>query len=298
MRKSITNKSLVLIVAFLSILTGYACAQEKKKPSKEICITFNELPASLGFGKVDVNAVNYLILQSLKNHGVKAAGFVVGNQIGENYDILGKWLNDGHVLGSMTNSNQDLHQIDVGSFLQQVSSGAESLEPMLSGFGQKKRYFRFPYMHYGTKVEDKDVIFVFLEEQNQIVAHATILLDDYLFNLHLEKLGKEPDSARLEQLRDEYLEHLEAAVEDAEFKSKDLVGKNCRQILLLRANRLNAIFLEDILYLLEFLEYKFVTLERALKDPLYTKSEAYFESQGVGFLDMILLSDPDLLPAE
>jgi peptidoglycan/xylan/chitin deacetylase (PgdA/CDA1 family) len=247
---------------------------------------------------VDAKAINYLILQSFKNHGVKAAGFVVGNNIGENFDILGEWLNDGHTIGSMTNSNQDYHQVDIAGFLREIADGAGAIEEMLVGFGQKHRYFRFPYLHYGLKIEDKDAALVFLEEHNQNIAHATILVDDYLFNLNLEKLGKEPDSNRLEQLRDEYMEHVADAIEDAEFKSKDLLGKQCRQIILLRANRLNAIFLEDILSLLEHLEYKFVTLDRALKDPLYVRAEAYFGTRGASYIDMILQSDPDLLPAE
>lgn len=263
-----------------------------------MCITFIELPASVGFGEVDVQAINYLILQSLKNHEVKAAGFVVGSYIGEGFDVLGEWLNDGHTLGSMTNTNQDYHQVDIASFIKDIASGNEALEPMLAGFGQKKRYFRFPYLHYGTRIEEKDAAMIYLDEQNNLVAHATILVEDYLFNLTLEKMGKEPDSNTLEQLRDEYLEHLETEIEAAEYKAKDLLKKNCRQILLLRANRLNAIFLEDILTLIEHLEYKFVTLERALKDPLYVKAEAYFGSRGVGYIDMILLSDPDMLPAE
>ncbi len=139
---------------------------------------------------------------------------------------------------------------------------------------------------------------IFLEDKSVVVAHATILVDDYLYNLTLEKMGKSPDSFRIEQLRDEYLEHFEAEIEAAEYKSKDVLGKNCRQILQLRANRLNALFLEDIIALIESFEYKFVTLDRALKDPLYVKAEAYFGALGVGYLDMILLSDPDLLPAE
>ncbi|HEX2897284.1 MAG TPA: polysaccharide deacetylase family protein [candidate division Zixibacteria bacterium] len=298
MNRLIKNVSITL--AILALISGFSSAQtqEKKKLTKEMCVTFNELPASLGFTEVDAKAINYLILQALKNHEVKAAGFVVGSYIGEEFDILGEWLNDGHTLGSMTNNNQDYHQVDVESFLADIASGEEAVEPMLTGFGQKNKYFRFPYLHYGTRIEEKDAALNFLDEHNLIVAHATIVVDDYLFNLSLEKMGKEPDSMILEQLRDEYMEHVADAIDDAEYKSKELLKKNCRQILMLRANRLNAIFLEDILNLIQYYEYKFVSLERALKDPLYTRAEAYFDTRGVGYLDMILQSDPDLLPAE
>jgi len=295
------NKSklfwLALVVTLLWSLCVFA-ADDAKKKTKEMAVTFDELPASLAFGEVDRKALNNQILEALKTHKVKATGFVVGQYVQDGFDLLGQWLNDGHKLGSMTNSDQDYHQIDAESFVADIAAGNEVLEPMLSGFGQQNRYFRFPFLHYGTTQEAKDDADIYLQEHNIIVAHATVLVDDYLFNLTLEKMGKKPDSADLQQLESEYLENIQSQIEDAEFKSQDMLKRNCRQIIVLRANRLNAMFLDDILSTIEELGYKFITLDRALKDPLYVKAEAYFGSRGVGYLDMILQSDPDLLPAE
>ncbi|MBN1212859.1 MAG: hypothetical protein JXA92_09810, partial [candidate division Zixibacteria bacterium] len=66
----------------------------------------------------------------------------------------------------------------------------------------------------------------------------------------------------------------------------------------LRANRLNAIYLEEMLTAIENMGYKFISLDRALKDEVYGKSEAYYDTRGVGYIDMLRQSDPDLLPAE
>jgi hypothetical protein len=286
------------IAIFVALIMSFSTFGQEKKKKLEIAITFDELPASLGFGEVDKQAINYLILQALENHEVNATGFVVGQYVDDEFDVLGKWLNAGHKLGSMTNSNQDFHQIDAESFIADIRAGNEVIEQMLSGFGQSHRYFRFPYLHYGITAEDREAVMVYLEDQNIIVAHATTLVDDYLFNLTLEKMGKIPDSAQLMQLRQEYLDHITERIQDVEFKSKDMLGRYCRQILQLRTNRLNALFLEDILSTIERMNYKFVSLDRALQDPLFEKSEAYFGSRGAGYLDMILQSDPDLLPAE
>jgi len=289
---------LMLGLFFLSLLMAPAGQAQSKKKSKEMCITFDELPASRAFGEVDVEALNYLILQGLRNHEIKAAGFVVGSYIEESFDILGQWLNEGHTLGNLTNSNQDYHQIDIKSFISDIAKGYDILEPMLSGFGQKKQYFRFPYLHYGTKLKTKEAVNIYLEDQEMVTVHATIVVDDYLYNLSMEKLGKFPDSNSLKQLSYEYIEHIIFKIQDAELKSKQILGRNCRQILQFRANRINAVLIEEILTAIENLDYKFVTLERALKDKLYGRAEAYYGARGVGFLDMILESDPDHLPAE
>ncbi|MBN1213641.1 MAG: polysaccharide deacetylase family protein [candidate division Zixibacteria bacterium] len=290
---------LLLIAGF-----GYAPAQEKKNadkkktPTKEICITFNELPAAKSFAGVDREAVTYLILEALKAHAVKATGFVVGENVETGYDLLGRWLNDGHQLGNMTYSNQDLHELGIEQYIQEIKMGAAAIGPMLDGFGQKKRYFRYPYLHYGITVEAKEQVTLYLEDRNYIVAHASVVPEDYLYNLSLEKLGKIPDSAEYENLMNEYINHVLDEIERVERLCKEFIGRPVRQILLLRANRLNAIYLEEMLTAIENMGYKFISLDRALKDEVYGKTEAYYDTRGLGYIDMLRLSDPDLLPAE
>ena len=292
----------VILAVFVSPLGNPVAADKKDdssaKKKKEICITFNELPVAKGFGDADVQAINFLILDKLKLHKVKAAGFVVGENIGDAFDILGQWLNDGHLLGSMTYSNPDLHDLGIEQFINDIKLGAEAVEPMLAGFGQKKRYFRFPYLHYGNTVEEKTEVRKYLDHKKYVVAHATIVPEDYLYNLSLEKLGKIPDSAAFENLLNEYVNHVLDEVEREEALAKEITGHSVRQILLLRANRLNAVYLDEILTQLENMGYTFVTLDYALKDPVYTETEAYFGPKGVGYLDMIYLSNADLMPAE
>lgn len=270
----------------------------KKKKTKEICITFNELPASKSFGEIDRTAITYLILETLKKHKVKAAGFVVGEEIGESFDILGEWLNNGHLLGNMTYSNQDLHELGIEQFINDIKAGGKALETMLLGFGQKRRYFRYPYLHYGNSVESKKQIKLYLEGHNYKVVHTSVIIEDYLYNLSLEKMGKIPDSADYENLMNEYLNHVLDEIESSERLAKQVLKRSCRQILQLRANRLNAVFLDEMLTAIEGMGYRFISLNRALKDKLYSTPEAYFGSRGVSYIEMIRDSDPDYLPAE
>jgi peptidoglycan/xylan/chitin deacetylase (PgdA/CDA1 family) len=288
----------VLLALNWSAATGQSKAPGKVKGKKEIAITFDELPAAKSFGEVDLEAINYLILDALKRHNVKATGFVVGQDIDNSFDILGRWLNEGHKLGSMTYSNQDYNYISTEQFLDDIARGLDAIEPMLSGFGQKRRYFRYPYLHYGTTVPEKEEVAVFLADRDIVVAHATTVPEDYLYNLTLGKLGKHPDSARFDELMNEYVNHVLDQVERVEQLSLELENRLVPQILLLRANRLNAVYLDDLLTALEGEGYKYVTLDDALADPVFTRGEAYYDMKGVGYLDMIYMSNPDLLPAE
>ena len=138
----------IIGIVILSLLAGQTMSADKNskketKEKKEICISFDQLPASIGFQEVDRDAITYLIQQALTKYEVKAVGFVVGEQIDESFDILGEWLNNGHTLGSMTFSNQDYNQLGISQFIEDVSRGDNELDIMLQGFGQKKRWFKY-----------------------------------------------------------------------------------------------------------------------------------------------------------
>ncbi len=292
-------QAVVLSALIVFVLGGQEQVVAKgKKAPKEICITFDELPIAESFDTVDRSAVIKQILEALKKHEVKAAGFVVGRNIGSSFDLLGQWLNEGHLLGNLTYSHQHLNEMGIEQFIKDIAAGSERLEPMLSGFGQKKRYFRYPYLHYGSTVETKRQVRLYLDEHGIVVAHATVVVEDYLYNLSLEKMGARRDSAGYRALRYEYVTHVLEEIERCEQLANEILKRPARHILHLRANRLNALFLDALLMAIKDMGYKFITLDHALNDNLYSAPEAYFELRGVGYLDMLKQSDPDLLPAE
>lgn len=287
----------------LVLLAGLQLAQVSseaagKKQARQIAITFDELPAAETFGEVDRVAINNMILESLKKHEVKATGFVIGQNIGDSFDLLGTWLNDGHKLGNLTYSHQDYNELGIESFLKDIAMGEQTLEPMLSGFGQKKRYFRFPYLHYGNNAESKRQARLFLDNRNYVVAHATVVVEDYLYNLSFVQLKSKADTGAFEQLRSEFINHVLEELEAVEIVAQQDMNRRVSHILQLRCNRLNAEFLDGLLGAIKDMGYTFITLDKALKDKLYSKPEAYFGMRGVGYLDMIRNSDPDHLPAE
>ncbi len=295
------NKILILALLLPFLIPASVIGQKKQtkksKAKKTICITFDELPYAQTFDEVDVKQMHETILATLKKHKVKATGFVVGYRIEDHFDIIGQWLNDGHRIGNMTFSNQDYNDLEVDAFLTDVVAGGEQLETMLDGFGQKPRYFRYPFLHYGDSPDKKAAALSFLEEYEITVAHATVVVEDYLYNLGVEKTHGDMDSISYVRILNEYLNHVLDELERVEQVSRERLKRSCRQILQLRANQLNAMYLDELLTALEEAGYKFISLDQALKDEVYTLPEAYFGLRGVGYLDMLNLSDPDHLPA-
>lgn len=272
--------------------------KSKKKMTYQIAITFDELPVSNSFKEFSRDSINYNILAALKKHKVKAGGFVVGIRVEESFDLIGQWLNQGHRLGSQTFSYQDYNSTEINAFLKDIVSGSEILEPMLSGFGQKPRFFRFPYLHYGDNSEKKSRVNSFLDKYEIQVAHATVVVEDYLYNLQVEKADGKLDSTKFYSLMNEYINHVLDEIEIAQHLSQQLFGRNCRQILRLRANQLNSLYLDELLGAIKETGYSFITLDKALKDKVFQEPEGYIGLRGVSYLEMIVESDPDLIPAK
>ncbi|HOP07804.1 MAG TPA: polysaccharide deacetylase family protein [candidate division Zixibacteria bacterium] len=291
--------ALLFVVALVASFSSASADKNKSsdKKTRSICITFDQLPVDQSFSEIDHTAVVTSILEALKKHEAKAAGFVVAERIGNDFDLLGQWLNEGHVLGNLTYSHQDIDEIGIEHFISEIAACEEALEPMLSGFGQKKRYFRYPYLHYGSTVEAKRAVGDYLAANEITVAHATVLVEDYLYNLSLEKLGSTPDSIDIDLIGSQYLQHVMEQVTAAEQLATRVLHRDARHILQLRSNQLNALVLDELLTALEERGYQFINLDKALKDDLYQAPEAYFGGPGVSYIEMIMESNPDFLPA-
>lgn len=275
---------LILACAAGLFVVGNIPAQQT---GKKIAVTFDELPTAQSFVEVNKAEVTSKILEALRKVNVKATGFVVGERVAVDADFLGDWLNNGHTLGSMTLSNQDFNEVGISEFMGQVRQGQDALEPILSNFGQKKRYFRFPFLHYGPTAESKAKARELLEANNTVIAHVTVMSDDFLYNLRLEQLGKRADIARLAQLMNEYVNHVLDELGRQEELALKVAGHPVAHILQLRANRLNSLFCWELLNAIKNEGYKFVTLDQALSDQAYTMTERYTGNRGVGYLDMV-----------
>ena len=279
---------LILLAVSLSAQTDSTAKPEKVRP--EIAITFDELPAAQTFGPVDAKAISYMILEALKKYNVKATGFVIGQNIGDDADVLGDWLNAGHKLGSMTFSNQDINELDPENYVKEIRTGSDEIEDILSNFGQTTRYFRYPFLHYGQSSHIKKAVGGYLDSKGIIVAHATVVVEDYLYDMQLQKFGKVPDSSEYMLLLDQYLNSILDELERVEEVTMKVAGRPVKQILKLRCNRLNAMYLDDILNALKAKGYRFITLDAALKDPIYQQPESYTGTRGLGWVDMLARS--------
>ncbi len=293
--------SLVVFCAALLVISSGLRAQAvdpgaPEKP-KEICITFDDLPVVRVHDRIQRLIVTDQILGTLDEFKAPAAGFVIGDQIGADADIIRQWLEAGHTLGNHTYSHPDLNTVPVDLYTADITRGAEALKPILKEYNQNLTYFRFPYLHYGTDFQTKEAVAEFLTNEKLTVVHVSIDTEDFVYNLQYEKIFESDNEIELLRLGNEYIDHIMDQVRAAEELSQEMLGRQVKHILLLHANRINAAFLADLLAELQLDGYVFITLETALTDRVYSMDESYIGPQGLSFLERLAKTDPDLLPA-
>jgi len=81
-----------------------------------------------------------------------------------------------------------------------------------------------------------------------------------------------------------YVPYMEAKLTFFERNSRDLVGYEMRQILLLHANAMNAEHVGALARMIEHRGYRFITLDRALEDAAYASADTYVGSGGITWI--------------
>lgn len=291
---------LTTAIAFVVFFSIPVVAQNHSSSSAvagSICITFDDLPVAQIADRIERLKITEDILEALDELNISATGFVVGSEIGSDKDILISWLEAGHTLGNLTYSCPDLNELPPEFFIGDIEKGGNAIENLLIKFGQKKRYFRYPYLHYGNDPKTKKVVADYLYRNGYKVGHVTVNSDDFAYNLQYEKVRQGSDSLEQVRLGNEYIDHVIGQLENAEKRADEIVGHPIRQILLLHVNRLNSVYLPDLLSEIKLRGYSFISMGKALADPIYSESETYVGPKGLSYLERIDTANADFLPA-
>ena len=113
---------------------GFALSsEEEEEPAREVYLTFDDGPSTVVTGR---------ILDTLKEEGVKATFFVVGERVGGREETLKRIADEGHAIGVHSYSHRygEIYSSDK-AFFTDVKKCAAVIEKIT---GEKPRLYRFP----------------------------------------------------------------------------------------------------------------------------------------------------------
>lgn len=285
-------KSVMSVWVVLVLLVGVVEA-------KEISLTFERLPAMQPYGFWIPREISNMILRTLEEHDISAAGFVQEEKIDDepsSFVVLQDWAERGHIVGNNTYSYVDLNELSADDFIDHVSDGQKYIWRVTRPTRGNYRYLRFPQLHEGNTKGKKNDVAKRLSRAGYITVPATVIPSDFNFNrVYVET---EQGSEEMDRLREIYLKHLEGALDYAEGQAERVLGGQLKHIMRLHMGIATASFIEDTVRLLKERGYRFVSLQEALADPAYETEEEYVGPLGLSFIDRVaatrgLAYDPD-----
>jgi peptidoglycan/xylan/chitin deacetylase (PgdA/CDA1 family) len=288
-----------LAVALLTVVLGFSvvlrapASATDARPERRIAITIDDLPAASAnsMNAATITAMTKQLLATLREEKIPVVGFVnerklyfQWDEVNERIVALNMWLDAGFELGNHTYGHTSLNRAGLKEFEDSVIQGESVTRLLLAQHNMKLRYFRHPYLDTGRDLQTRREAEAFLVERGYRIAPVTLDAWDWMFATVYEDAKKRGDTALQQDVVKSYFSYTTEVFAYFEKLSRDLMGYEPDQILLLHANQLEAEHIGELLELIRKRGYRFVTLERALGDSAYALPDTYV-GDGSGWLE-------------
>jgi peptidoglycan/xylan/chitin deacetylase (PgdA/CDA1 family) len=279
------------------ILTAYACialtCRAATLPDRQVAITIDDLPAGNAYNMsaTDIPQMTTKLLAALRQQKIPAVGFVNekklyrSGEVDERIKTLDMWLDAGLELGNHTFSHTSLNKAGLKAFEDDVIQGESVTRLLLAQHKMTLRYFRHPYLDTGRDLQTRRDAEAFLVERGYRIAPVTLDAWDWMFGGIYEDAKKRGDTATQQEMVSSYLAYTDVVFAYYEQLSKQIVGYEPKQILLLHGNWLEADHIGELADLIRKRGYRFITLEDALSDQAYSLPDTYVGEEGTSWLD-------------
>jgi peptidoglycan-N-acetylglucosamine deacetylase len=260
---------------------------------REIAITFDDLPGVVFSNENNLRSLQGLstqILSTLVKERVPAIGFVneqrlyVNGETDARIAILRMWLDSGMTLGNHTFSHLKFYDTTLRDYMDDVIHGEVVTRQLMREKNLSTLYFRHPYTNTGPSKVDKDKFEAFLTERGYRIAPFTIENSDYIFNAVYEGARNKNDQVLAASIKASYLDYLDTMCDYFERRSREVLGYEVKQILLIHANELNAECVTEMVSSLRKRGYTFITLDEALRDEAYKIKDDYVGPMGISWI--------------
>jgi peptidoglycan/xylan/chitin deacetylase (PgdA/CDA1 family) len=244
------------------------------------------------------------ILGHLADDGAPATGFVNCDRVDEaGTAVIAAWRDAGHGLGNHTADHAAVDdalgaQDGEARERDEAARGANDDAPLdawgasvarcrnrLAALtGASPRWFRYPYLRRGATAAVRYRAAAAVAVAGHRVAPVTIDTADWALVAPYAEALRAGDDGRAREIGEAYVTHVVAAARHYRARARRDHGREVAQVLLLHANALAADHLGAVLSALAEDGARFVSLDEALRDRVYTRREVYVGEIGLSWL--------------
>jgi peptidoglycan-N-acetylglucosamine deacetylase len=279
------------------ILAAWACialtCRAATPPDRQIAVTIDDLPAGNAYAvsAADITQMTTKLLAALRQQKIPAVGFVNERklyrmgEVDERIKVLDLWLEAGMELGNHTFSHTSLNKAGLKIFEDDVIQGESVTRLLLAQRKMTLRYFRHPFLDTGRDLQTRRDAEAFLVERGYRIAPVTLDAWDWMFAGIYDDAKQRGDTALQQEIVSSYLAYTDVVFGYYEQLSRQIVGYEPKQILLLHGTWLEADHIGELADLIRKRGYRFITLEDALSDQAYSLPDTYIGEEGTSWLN-------------
>jgi peptidoglycan/xylan/chitin deacetylase (PgdA/CDA1 family) len=283
-----------LTITFLltALCSAHLLAQTQAFPKRYVAITFDDLPVVCRCeDDAERRDITDKLLATFKEFGMPVLGVVNEQKLETNgivdpmkVELLQKWLDAGYELGNHGYAHKNINDITMEEYQEEIVRGERVTRPLAQKAGIRYRFFRHPFLSAGDNLAVRRALDTFLSTHEYTIAPNTITYQDYTFSGAYETALRKGDTVAAQKIRDAYLPYSLSRWEAAERQSRELFGREIRQILMVHANRLNADAFGEVAKMMQARGYTFISIDEAMKDPAYSRPDTHDGKVGVTWL--------------
>jgi len=252
-----------IFVALACVLPNFCLAQR-------IAFSFDD---GFDIGKEpEAKELNSALVRSLSQQGVKAVFYASGRRVdsADGLELAKEWAKHGHVLASHSYDHRNFNSSAVT--LEAFIRDAEKNEALLSGLpGWEKRY-RFPYLKEGNTPEKRDGMRTWLTQRHYQSGAVTIDTSDWYYDKRMREWMEKNPCRPPTAFREPYIDHLLERASAYSALAKEVLGRDVDHVILLHTNRINALYISDVITRFRAAGWQTIDPETAYQDPVYLRA--------------------------
>jgi peptidoglycan/xylan/chitin deacetylase (PgdA/CDA1 family) len=252
------------------VATVVVAAWSAPAAAQTVAFTFDDGPRLAETPRLSPEQRNQAILDALARHKAKAALFVTcGNGANQpaGRALAEAWGRAGHMVGNHTMTHPDLNsdKVSLGQYQQQVLD-CDRIISTVPGYA---RWFRYTFLREGNTPEKRDGMRAFLQEHGYRNAYVSLDTSDWRLDDKLRQVLEADPRADIAPIRQAYLDHVRQRALAYRELSRQLLGRDIPQVILLHHNLASALWLDDLITQFEGMGWKVVSAADAFADPVY-----------------------------
>lgn len=140
----------ICAVLCLDLLLFVVLYEKQTKKEAPVSTTFYENVIAISFDDGPHSVYTEKLLDGLKERGVVASFFILGEHIEGNEDLIKRMHDEGHLIGNHTYSHVQLDKINETKAREEICRTCDLIESII---GQPLEYIRPPYGSYNENLE-------------------------------------------------------------------------------------------------------------------------------------------------